>query len=84
MEIDGQGFMGAVGSREKLQWKLALPGRAGPLSGVRVGIEWCMGWKGGSGGLPTCLVVLCAGCMGKTLLFLLAAQKWLSFCCLFL
>ena len=33
-------------------------------------------WIGGSGGLPTALVVPCAGIMCSTLLSLLAPQKW--------
>ena len=60
-------------------------GQAGPLSGVRVGVDqWVRpeGW--GLGGLPTPLVVLCAGCWGRTLLLLLTPQKWQLVCDLFL
>ena len=45
-----------------------------------------MHWRGGLGGLPTPLVVLCAGITRRTLLLLLAPQKWQfgfwSFCIL--
>lgn len=42
--------------------------RAGLLSGVRVGADPCVQWKGGVGGLPPLWVVLCTGIMGSNLL----------------
>ena len=41
----------------------------------KMGLGW-LGLRGGLGGLPTPLVVLCAGIMGRTLPLLPAPQTW--------
>ena len=43
--------------------------------------DWWVGLGGGFGGLPTPLVVLCAGGMASSLLLLLAVGLW-PFCIL--
>ena len=54
-----------------LRWDERLP---------HVGSGWGpdrgLGWRCGSGGVPTPLVVVCAGGMRNTLLLLWALQKW--------
>ena len=46
------------------------------LNGLSVGELSGLGWRGGLGGLPTSLVVLCAGVMQSALFLLPIPQKW--------
>lgn len=54
---------------------LSESGQAGPSSGVRVRVEPRLGQRGGLGGLPTSLVVLCAGIMLKYFTFALSTSE---------